>query len=188
MDVEWKQVKQVFVDLDGVLVDFVGSVDVLFGGSRPPPDERVKLHERYGLSADEFWERIDAAGPRFWEHMQPYSWTNRMMDNLLRRFSGRCTILTSPTWHGSSAHGKIEWMNHHLAPLAGVKKFRDYVITPQKHLLANEGTWLVDDHPGMVDKFRAFGGEATLFPQSWNTKEFRDEMQNEAVRRIIEGR
>jgi hypothetical protein len=79
-------------------------------------------------------------------------------------------------------------MNHHLAPLAGVQKFRDYVITPQKHLLANEGALLVDDHPTMINAFRAFGGQAMLFPQAWNTKEFRDEIQHDALRRIIEGR
>lgn len=188
MDVEWDRVEHVFVDLDGVLVDFIGAVDVLFGVSRPPMNTRAELSTRYGVMPEEFWGRIDAAGPRFWEHMEPYPWVNAMMASLLRRFPDRCTILTSPTWHGSSAHGKIAWMNRVLAPLAGKRVFRDYVITPQKHLLAKDGAWLIDDHQSMVDGFVGCGGQATLFPQPWNTTGYRKNMQSEVVRRIIESR
>jgi len=120
--------------------------------------------------------------------MRPYPWVESMMGSLLRRFPERCTILTSPTWHGSSAQGKIAWMNRVLAPIAGKRAFRDYVITPQKHLLANASALLIDDRQFAVKSFADHGGQALLFPQPWNSGHHDVEHRSETVRRIVEGR
>jgi 5'(3')-deoxyribonucleotidase len=167
--VEWNDVKHVYVDLDGVLVDFIGGVNMLLDRADTYPMQDVGLHVHYGMPADSFWEQIDRAGHGFWASLSPYFWTESLVSNLVRRFGpDNVTIATSPAWHGSSAHGKISWMHEHLAEHFGVRMFRGFAITPQKHLLASPSTLLIDDSKRMVESFRDHGGQAVLFPQPWN--------------------
>ena len=48
------------------------------------------------------------------------------------------------------------------------RRFRDFLVGPQKHLLARKGHLLIDDTDATVDAFHASGGSAILFPQVWN--------------------
>ena len=103
------------------------------------------------------WRRIDEAGPRFWSGLSPTPWADELVS--LARAAGSCAIATSPSASPDSTAGKLRWMQQRFG-----KRFRDFVITPHKHLLAGPGRLLIDDSPKHIDAFRAAGGEALLFP------------------------
>ena len=70
------------------------------------------------------------------------------------------TALAQPP---SACAGKLLWLQEHV----GVN-CRDFVLTPQKHLLAAPGTVLIDDDLGNCQRFTEHGGAALAFPQHWN--------------------
>lgn len=177
------KIKRIFLDMDGTLVDFVGGVIELFGRNehevlRDWPAGVYSIHEALGLDEDAMWRRIYALGPDFWAELKPYPWTRELHHFCSRRAS--VTILTKPSRDGSSAHGKISWLRRFFGD-----KFRDYVVTPRKPLLANGQRILVDDSDEECGKFRSAGGHSVLLPQPWNAGRTWDLVAGrvEAVRR-----
>lgn len=157
--------RHIFLDMDGVIVDFMTSSLELHGGGHLletwPPGEK-DAHTLLGITRGQFWKKLDAAGAQFWSDLPPYPWTFDLL-SLLRRIAP-VTILTSPSMSHDCPGGKILWMRKHLG-----KGFRDYLIGPSKHLLAHPDTLLVDDKESNVEKFRSAGGQAILFPRPWNS-------------------
>jgi 5'(3')-deoxyribonucleotidase len=158
---------KVFLDLDGVLVDFVGGALRVHNATHIPyHDIRWGLVEQIGISANQFWRGIDAAGEDFWANLV---WTHdgrEILKMVLDHFGvENVCILTAPSNHHSAAAGKVRWINEHVPELK-----RQYVLSAAKHFLAGPDKLLIDDHDGNVDKFRAAGGEALLLPRPWNRR------------------
>jgi hypothetical protein len=154
--------------MDGVLVDFVTAALDLHGRSDVLADWPVgerDIPKVLGLSAGEFWSPIHSTGERYWADLAPYDWTFQLVD-LVREFAP-FTILTSPSLDPGCPAGKVQWMNRHLTS-GRRKRFRDFLIGPQKHLLARADTLLIDDTERHIDEFIDAGGQAILFPQPWN--------------------
>jgi 5'(3')-deoxyribonucleotidase len=72
-------------------------------------------------------------------------------------------ILSSPTRSSKSLSGKHEWIKRHF----GIT-FRNFIITPQKHLLAGPNTLLIDDSIEKVEKFARCGGDSMHVPSPLN--------------------
>lgn len=157
----------ILLDMDGVLVDFVGAVRRLLPSV--PPDERWPpgSHDLAGLggvSEAEMWRRVDAEGPGWWADLEPYPWAADLLD-----LAGpAAVVVTSPHRHPACHAGKAEALRR-LLPGA---RARRYAMVPRhlKRLLAAPGRVLVDDHDVTVAEFRAAGGEAVLFPRPWNAR------------------
>lgn len=163
-------IRHVFIDLDGVLVDFASEACRLHGRPDFPetgfaawPKGEWNMAKVFGITDDEFWRLIDSYGEEFWFDLEPYPWMGDLLDNMPAPF----TIATSPSNLPACASGKVKWMRHHLGRRSG-RQFRDFLIGPQKHLLAGFGTVLIDDNDKKVSEFREAGGRAILFPQPWN--------------------
>ena len=94
--------------------------------------------------------------------MELYPWADELYNGLSR--IAPVKFCSSPSRDPHSIVGKMirlfEWKGYN---------FRDYVITPQKHLLAGNGNVLVDDLDQNVNKFRTAGGKAVLFPSVGNS-------------------
>jgi hypothetical protein len=60
--------------------------------------------------------------------------------------------------------GKKQWIRRYLPE----EMWNNYLIGPPKHLCASPDALLIDDVEENVDKFRAYGGRAVLFPRPWN--------------------
>lgn len=154
--------KPTFVDMDGVLCDFVGAAFRRIGRSVPLEQVQWDIHEQLGLSADDFWELLDGHdASQFWLHIDPYPWFGELLAALEGK---RWCILSTPSQNPGCVKGKVEWLNKHIAP-----NFRDYILTPRKHFAASPGAVLIDDNEDNCRQFAAAGGRSILFPQPWNS-------------------
>lgn len=158
----------IFLDMDGVLTDFVTATLTLHGqphALQTWPTGQRDIPQVLGVSKSEFWRRVDEQGADFWAGLAPFPWCDELVA-LVREF-GPLTVLTSPSQSPACLDGKVRWLYEHF-PKVGGKRFTDFLIGNQKHLLAQPGRVLIDDTPSHVDAFRAAAGEAILFPQPWN--------------------
>ena len=159
---------EIYVDIDGVLADFFGGVCDLVGVQARPPTTFDGLADAFGLSNNALWAQIDGAGSRFWSELKPYGWNEELL-GICRNIATRGVyIASSPSWHGSSAAGKIEWMTKQFA--APGEHYREFMIGPHKHLLAHPWAILIDDSPAKIAAWDESGGLGLLWPQPWNTQ------------------
>ena len=157
---------RIFIDMDGVLVDFVRGAVSTFGKEY---DDLMtgwvpgvyNIEEIIGISKTQFFKKIDASGEDFWANLPPYPYA--------REFYEHCAamaptyILTAPTLHPTSFAGKICWLHNWFGT-----GFRDYVFTPKKEMCARDTHILIDDHVPNVEKFKEHGGHAILWPTWFN--------------------
>ena len=153
--------KVILLDMDGVLVDFVGGA--YKHHRRPMPDAVPwKIWETMGIDEKEFWEPL---GYDFWAGLD---WTpdGKELVHNLQAMVGvhRIALLTSPCLTPGCAEGKLAWIKRHLPQFE-----RQYLLGPAKQFAAGPGKILVDDHYPNVEKFREAGGQAVLVPRPWNS-------------------
>lgn len=154
-------IKRVLLDLDGVLVDFNGSVQRLFG-VRDIEVLDWSLEKYIGVSEKEMWSRIDEQGPYFWANLPRYPWYAELMATVL---DYDFTIATTPSKDPYSAYGKRLWLQQNLG-----REFTNYMIGKQKWLMARQDTVLIDDKDDNCKAFEQHGGHAIVFPQPWNSR------------------
>ena len=112
-----------------------------------------------------YWKKIDEQGSDFWASLEPYAWFDELIEVV--REVAPFTILTASSLAPCCSEGIVRWMYEHFPKVEG-RRFTNYLIGPQKHLLAQPGHLLIDDAESNVETFKAAGGQAILFPQVWN--------------------
>lgn len=152
--------KLIVFDLDGVLVDFVAAANRVHGRDGYAPT-KFNYYEDWGMTADEFWRPIHELGAAFWQSIDYYPWAFWLV-NYASRFAD-VFVATTPARDPSSTAGKVESIRRFFG-----QDFRDYAITPRKWLLGQPGRLLIDDLASNVERFADAGGDAVLFPRSWN--------------------
>ena len=161
----------VLLDMDGVLVDFIGGVLHLFGSDKRDTDVKTwdGIIEVVGAKdPTTFWNKI-ASSTEFWEHLRGYPWYRTVVD-LLEAKGVRLYLSTSPTRDPNCAKGKTAWVAKHFPKLRS-----NLMIGKHKYLMAKEGVLLIDDSTKNNALFTAHGGAAILFPQPWNCSNLTDE-------------
>lgn len=153
-------IKTILLDLDGVLVDFVGAACLVHRWDAAKVVE-YDFFKTFGKTDAEFWQPIDARGEDWWASLPAHNWAARLIDTVRR--NGNLVIATSPSRHHGSAAGKVRWLQRVFG-----NSFRNYMLGPSKHLMANQETVLIDDSETQCAAFAAAGGTACLFPQPWN--------------------
>lgn len=154
--------KTIFLDLDGVLSDFMLSAAKVFGFEDFEHQEEPKVHKWFDLTSKEFWTTIDRSGFDFWAEMAKLEYADELVKLCLQE-TKQVYFLTSPARHHSCAAGKVHWIQTHYPRLS-----RNLVITPHKYLCAAPDRYLIDDTESKINKFNEFGGKGILFPQKWN--------------------
>ena len=176
----------IYLDMDGVLTDFVGGVFNLFGKQYVEEDYPLgkwKFFEDWGITESEFWQRVHQCGPHFWETLDPFPGAKDLVSfgfyrGLIPR--GQMSILTSPSRSPHCYSGKVQWLINHGINLP-------VTITTNKEQLAQPGRLLIDDKIENCERFRAAGGDAIVFPQPWNNYGGFDALTGESrVNHIIE--
>lgn len=159
--------KSIFLDMDGVLVDFVGPTVGLFKTTFEHISARwvrgtYDLCRVLGVDEAELWATIDKHGADHWLNLPAYPWAKTLFDycnGITHTF-----VATSPSMMPDCASAKTEWLQKFFG-----RRFRSYAITPVKRELAAYGKVLIDDFDGNCDDFRDNGGYAIVFPRIWNS-------------------
>ena len=157
-----------FLDVDGVLADFVGGCCEVFGISREYLYERWppgiwNFHPSLQITEDQFWADIDAQGIKFWRNLEPMPDMADILQVVEERFGDNVALLTSPPRNPLAVAGKVEWIQKYLP-----KYRRKFFVGPAKHLLAHPRAILIDDYDANVQKFQKAGGLGIVVPRRWN--------------------
>ena len=160
---------KIFLDLDGVLVDFVGGICKWFNKPYPydsPESKGVwEIDQLIGITHGAFWAAFHDI--QFWQDL---SWTKDGNDILEAavRYAGderNVYLITNPSAVSCVFYGKAAWVNNRL----GTSWLDRTIMVKDKSLLAKPKHILIDDNDDNVDKFFRAGGTALLIPRPWNS-------------------
>lgn len=156
-----------FVDLDGVLVDFVHGICEAHGRENPYeyPENRGKytIEKIWGMDADAFWEPLNNL--EFWSSLKPTEHCYELIELVETHFGKeQVGLLTSPSRHSASVAGKAMWIQEHLPDYR-----RQFFIGAKKELTAHSRAVLIDDSDWKVKRFNKNGGNGCLFPAYGNS-------------------
>ncbi len=152
-----------FLDMDGVIVDFVGGACKLHGIPNPYPKHKGiwDFVELLDMSAKDFWAPM---GEDFWANLEPTPDYERILAHTVNKFGeDNICILTSPCATAGCIEGKKKWIKKHL-------KLKHVLFGSSKHFLARPDAVLIDDAEHNVDPFVQHGGKGILLPRMWNKK------------------
>lgn len=174
---------KIFVDLDEVVTDFIGSACAVFGITREQlnaewepgvwdmihPLNRAVSKERGGNSAEiteeRFWSALNKES--FWANLPMLPGSTELLEGvaaLAKQHGAEWYFLTSPSLCPTSYSGKVRFLQQKFG-----RTFNQFFITPHKHLFAKSDAILIDDREETVKKFTANGGKGILFPARHNS-------------------
>jgi len=161
-----RQVK-ILLDMDGVLVDFVGGACRAHGVADPyetaAGQGEYDMARLFGIPRGEFWEPMRCR--QFWVDLEPTDDCAAILHAVIRAvgFDNVC-LLTNPCTTPEAASGKMEWIKRYLPA------FLDrFLIGPAKHFCAGQHTILIDDYDQNIRTFSDAGGGVILVPRPWNS-------------------
>lgn len=150
-----------FLDMDGVLVDFVTGAHKLHNKPLVMADIRWEFDKTFGISGEDFWSPM---GREFWAGLD---WTPEGKELLrgVEKIFGphNVCILTSPCQTPGCRDGKVDWVTREIPQYE-----RRMLMGSAKHHLAAPNKMLVDDYDGNCDKWNLGGGRAVRVPRPWN--------------------
>ena len=170
---------RIFVDMDGILSDWLSSacescgVDINDQKTKDLLKDGKELQELGIVSEDELWDHINKAGQEWWEDLDILPHAKKLIAEMQKL--GTVCILTSPgkvakTGAFASA-GKVLWMTKHFPDIP-------YIIAYEKGLCATEASILIDDSEKKIKMFEDHGGKGFLWPVQYvlddNEVEFSD--------------
>jgi 5'(3')-deoxyribonucleotidase len=157
----------IFLDMDGVLVDFEAGAAALWGltagelqAKRTPGT--WALPEPLGITTTQFWNKLNEAGEIFWQGLLPMPWHLELM-HYVEEHSTQWYIVSAPSHSPTSYTGKVKWLKKYFGP-----RFDRFFLTPHKELLAANGRLLIDDNEDNIKKFVEHGGMGQIFPSMSN--------------------
>ena len=145
-------INKIYIDLDGVLADFEGQYQQLFG--KHPRD----------AGDEETWKRIlqyEDAG-NCWFLDLPKMKNAEKLWNYITNLSGVTVVILSATGHNYEEHGshKKTWSKKHFKV-----KDKDVIVVRKSKLkgeYGNEESILIDDSPRSINAFIENGGIGIL--------------------------
>jgi 5'(3')-deoxyribonucleotidase len=158
-----KKIKRVFLDIDGVMADFVTEACKVH--NRPIPnfikEENLDLSELFHMNKFEFYDKM---GEQFWVKL-PLIEDALKIEKLIEDKFGKEKIwfCTSPVTTYGCLEGKRQWL------FANFYDYRSkFIITANKAVCAYPDTLLLDDRSKITELFIENGGNAILVPRAWN--------------------
>ncbi len=158
-----------FLDLDGVLVDFIKGAHEFHKMPYSMKDYPYKLGNwdncppyNSEIVTGEFWNAFDED---FWADLDWMEDGRMMLNAVEKTFDQKdICILSVPTLCPRSASGKIKWIQKHLPQYS-----RQFLIGPPKSFCAHSRAVLIDDRDKNVEYFTMYGGYSILVPRPWNS-------------------
>ena len=167
-----------YLDMDGVLCDFVGGVCQALGRRNPYSEARSAGEWEVGrllnVPPEAFVDVM--SDPSFWAELE---WTDDGPE-ILRLVIGEfgrsnVVLLTDPSDFDAAAVGKLQWVRRNVPWLRvyicnATRPCSREWIGSLKAFLANRDTVLVDDNDQYVEAYKDRGGPAILLPRPWNSR------------------
>jgi hypothetical protein len=165
-----------FLDMDGVLVNFIDAAHKLHNQRTLLPDwpyekgeKSFDVTERLGISVSDFFAPM---GFSFWKNLEWFDFGDSPLFNgklLLESCESlygveNICILTSPCLTPGCVEGKRAWIDKHMP-----KYKKQVLFGSAKHYCAHKNAILYDDKESNVSKFKGWGGKASLMPRPWNS-------------------
>jgi hypothetical protein len=153
--------KQIFLDMDGVIVDWDAGVRYSFNVDWYPTEWKIPYQKVFGMSSEDFWKCIDYG---FWWAGLPWTKDGKEVYEMVRSF--KPCILTIGRTTGA-ANGKRSWIKRNLPEV--FKEGRYFVGGgPTKHFFAHPKAILIDDCDDYCEAWEKASGRAILYPRPWN--------------------
>lgn len=164
----------IFIDLDGILVDFVGGVHKRLGLPYNPAEYpyvrgKYQMLESIAFKSDGEVTKSDVCDACdcscFWENLEWEPNGQRILHAALKT-GAKIYICTAPMLRPGAWSGKAKWVQKNLG-----SKVQGLIVTSApKSLLARSNHLLIDDKDTNVSEFIAEGGFAYLVAQPWNSR------------------
>lgn len=164
---------KILVDIDGVLAATQQAIAKIRGIDfpNPWPVDQYHMGKVYGITDEELWNGCDES---WWANIPQTDEAQHLMD-LATSYSNNVYLVTKPMHYGG-ASGKIVWIEKNFQMFAN-----RYFITPCRHAMADDDTFLIDDSSENVDFFNQAGGRAILMPRPWNRDAVKSNQSLDAV-------
>jgi 5'(3')-deoxyribonucleotidase len=156
----------VYVDLDGVLVDWVKGM--LTGLGLDPKDTN---HHQGVLSDYDYLEKLvgrakidqvqTELGYEFWANLEFLPWAKDLITRLKMASGNNLAFLTSPGKFADGAKGKLIWQQRYFPEIP-------MITCRYKGLCAGPNKYLIDDDKKQIDDFRANGGFVYQWPSQFS--------------------
>jgi len=164
---------KVFLDLDGVLVDFMGGVHKWYGLPYSYEDYPYEINKwdclppkSFKRSANEFWCDLP---PNLWANLD---WTldgKEILKEIEKFVPKEQICLFTSRSMPQSAFGAVAWVATNLPQYR-----KRLLIGDKKEFCAHENSLLIDDANHNVDAFIKEGGRTILIPRKWNRAHEKD--------------
>lgn len=146
---------KIFLDVDGVLADWMGQFCKDYGVNTANPTIQHMIETNWDICCivreEMVWDLVNKGGADWWANLPLFPWTMQLYHWLCQK--GEVCLLTSPSDDPSSVVGKIKWIEKHF-------NTKNYLIGKPKQFCASCGSVLIDDSSRNVDKFFNAGGNA----------------------------
>lgn len=183
-------IKTVFLDMDGVLVNFLKGLHKALDAPYsydPYPYKKglwnmLDAIEDFDGDIPTFKQCDDCCNIDFWTNLK-WMHDGKEIFSKVVEFCGinNIYLLTTPMPNPGSGTGKILWVEKNIPVLA-----KQLIITQaSKSLLARSDTLLIDDRDKNVDEFIKAGGKACLVPRPWNRNHFCADRTVEVVEKFL---
>ena len=166
--------KKIFLDLDGVMVDWVGGVAGYLGLQLDDPGLRARFRAGDGHQVmDELvvcWEtlgrNIEEDGPNFWSGLRLFPWATLLVNSLRGRFGSEASLqfLTSPGSFLNAYHGKRIWQHRFFPDV-------ELIVCRNKYVCAHPNALLIDDTAKQLVAFADHGGHTHLWPNQFTLED-----------------
>jgi hypothetical protein len=161
----------IFLDMDGVLVDFIGGACELHGKANPYTQDYAQGH--WGVEAlldidpVDFWKPL---GRDFWANLKwlPDGKRILMVAEAVSDLADNVCLLSTPCDTFGCADGKRDWVKREMPSYAG-----RLFLGKKKAALSRPRAVLVDDSDENCREWSERGGTAILVPRPWNSQHTR---------------
>uniref|UniRef100_A0A6M3J5L4 5' nucleotidase n=1 Tax=viral metagenome TaxID=1070528 RepID=A0A6M3J5L4_9ZZZZ len=168
------KIDTVFLDMDGVLVDFQEGIhralDAEYSYEKYPHekgkwDMTKEIIPRHSCQPASFKRVNSCCTEEFWQGLNWMHDGKDILASILGIFEQRQVyLLTTPMPHIGSWSGKRLWVEKYLPEFAK----RLIITQAPKTLMARPNALLIDDKDQNVDEFIKAEGHAILIPRPWN--------------------
>lgn len=143
---------KIYVDMDGVLVDFDGGYEKLTGMTTRAADEK---------GPEFFWKPISKAGAKWWITL---NWMpdGKQLWDYVKKYNPE--LLSAPSREEASKMGKRVWVKRELPGVKLILKSAD-----KKQEFASPNSILIDDREKNIEQWKSAGGVGILHTDAAST-------------------